>query len=498
MPMHVSSALPSLLAEEGARRLALAHLEDARAARSRVVGGSDPEALHDYRVALRRLRSCLRAYDKKLRGTVTRKSLRQLRRLARATSMSRDLEVHLAWLGEQLERVGEAERPGVSWMIQRLTAAKSRAWKRMLALDGKLLPQVHDRLVNQLSEFRTTIRLDADPRPRSTAAVTAGWVGAASERLKNRLREIRGYGSEAEIHRARIAAKHLRYVLEPFANSLPEVDTVTDRLKSLQDSFGDVHDAHVFVAELREVLPEAEIAASNGPDLVPGLLALIASLRARGLQAFEGAAPAWLGDGAASFFRQVETLADAIAGLADPGLEVERKFLLTGLPPLERAEGPVEIEQGYLPGERLIERLRRVQSRDGVELFRTVKEGSGLARLEVEEAVPPDVFAQFWPLTQGRRLRKRRYRIGDGNLTWEIDEFLDRDLVLAEVELPGHPTEVEIPDWLRPYLDREVTAEDAYSNLSLASRTSDDGVTPNPGRAMAPISPAAGSPAPTP
>jgi CYTH domain-containing protein len=354
-------------------------------------------------------------------------------------------------------------------MIERLTAAKSRARERMLALDRRLFPQVHDRLEDQLSEFQTTVRLDADPRPRSTAVVTAGRARAAAERLKNRLGGIRGHAGEAEIHRARIAAKHLRYMLEPFAGSLPEVGTVTDRLKTLQDSFGDVHDAHVFVADLREALPEAEVAASGGPDIVPGLLALIASLRARGLQAFQGAAPAWLGDGAEPFFRQVETLADAIAGLAHLGLEVERKFLLTGLPSLEGAEGPVEIEQGYLPGERLIERLRRVQSPGGMELFRTVKEGSGLTRLEVEEAVTPGVFAQFWPLTEGRRLRKRRHRIADGNLTWEIDEFLDRHLVLAEVELPGQATEVQIPDWLRPYLDREVTAEDTYTNLRLAS-----------------------------
>jgi CYTH domain-containing protein len=165
----------------------------------------------------------------------------------------------------------------------------------------------------------------------------------------------------------------------------------------------------------------------------------------------------------------VETVADGIAGLAHFDLEVERKFLLTGLPPLEGAEEPIEIEQGYLPGERLIERLRRVQSSRGMELFRTVKEGSGLTRLEVEETVTPGMFAQFWPLTEGRRLRKRRYRIADGNLTWEIDQFLDRDLVLAEVELPGTPTEVPIPDWLGPYLDREVTADQAYSNLHLAS-----------------------------
>jgi CYTH domain-containing protein len=104
------------------------------------------------------------------------------------------------------------------------------------------------------------------------------------------------------------------------------------------------------------------------------------------------------------------------------------------LPLLKNGEPPVEIEQGYLPGERLVERVRRIASEEGVELARTVKEGSGITRLEVEEPVTPEVFDKLWQLTEGRRLRERRYRVPEGDLTWEIDEFLDRDLVL-EVEL---------------------------------------------------------------
>jgi CYTH domain-containing protein len=195
----------------------------------------------------------------------------------------------------------------------------------------------------------------------------------------------------------------------------------------------------------------------------------MASLEARGFQTFVETRPTWLLDRAEAFFREIDRMADAIAALVGQGREIERKFLLTGLPPLDGAEGSVEIEQGYLPGERLIERLRRIQSDTGVELVRTVKEGSGLTRLEIEEQVAPDVFDRFWPLTDGRRLRKRRYRVPEGQLTWEIDEFLDRDLVLAEVELPEQGTDVPIPAWLQPHLDREVTEDSAYTNFRLAS-----------------------------
>ena len=40
--------------------------------------------------------------------------------------------------------------------------------------------------------------------------------------------------------------------------------------------------------------------------------------------------------------------------------------------------------------------------------------------------------------------------------------------VLAEVELPDAETEVAIPGWLQPYVEREVTGEVEYLNSTLA------------------------------
>jgi CYTH domain-containing protein len=65
-------------------------------------------------------------------------------------------------------------------------------------------------------------------------------------------------------------------------------------------------------------------------------------------------------------------------------------------------------------------------------------------------------------------VRKRRYALPDGDLTWEVDEFTDRELVLAEVELPSESTVAEPPAWLQPYVVREVTGEDAFANAKLA------------------------------
>jgi len=461
--------LPNLLVDEGSRRLALLHLDDATTARARLLSGADAEALHDYRVALRRLRSCIRSYGKWLRGSITERTRRRLRRLARQTNRPRDLEVHLGWLEERRAGAGETERPGIAWMIERLSAAKEEANEDMLDLDAGLFPVVHARLTSRLTRFRTTIDLESDSARRSTAAATAREVRRASRRLRARLDRIHGYSDMDAIHRARIAGKHLRYLLEPFSAAVPQVVHVVERLQALQDWFGDVHDAQVFAAELRDALPEARAAETAGAGLVHGIEVLSMALDIRGKQAFEAASAAWLEGRGGPFFDDVAAVAEAIAALAHRDQEVERKFLLTGLPSLDGAEGPFEIEQGYLPGERLEERVRRVRSEGAVELLRTVKEGSGLTRLEVEERLTPEVFDELWPLTAGRRVHKRRYRIADGELTWEIDEFLDRELVLAEVELVGRPVDVELPDWLRPHVSREVTEDESFSNVHLAS-----------------------------
>ncbi len=126
------------------------------------------------------------------------------------------------------------------------------------------------------------------------------------------------------------------------------------------------------------------------------------------------------------------------------------------------------MEQGWLPGHRLQERVRRVRSERGEQYFRTVKLGNGLSRLEIEEETTEAVFEHLWSLTEGRRVRKRRYYVPDGSVLWEIDEFVDRDLVLAEVELASPETAVEVPPWLAEVLVRDVTGEAEFLNVNLA------------------------------
>src|SRR5678815_2234594 len=158
-----------------------------------------------------------------------------------------------------------------------------------------------------------------------------------------------------------------------------------------------------------------------------------------------------------------------MCGMATNDSEIERKYLLRALPLEVHGARALEIDQGYLPGTRINERIRRVRDGSNVKYFRTIKTGQGIARFEVEEETTETFFLAVWPLTRGARVQKRRYLMPEGDVTWEIDEFLDRDgLWLAEVELRDVDQVVDIPRWLSVVMDREVTDDPSYTNHALA------------------------------
>jgi CHAD domain-containing protein len=76
----------------------------------------------------------------------------------------------------------------------------------------------------------------------------------AADELSSRLAAIRTPRDHEAIHEARIAAKRLRYLLEPVVASVPGVRGVVKDLRMLQDVAGALHDAHVFSRVLADGL----------------------------------------------------------------------------------------------------------------------------------------------------------------------------------------------------------------------------------------------------
>jgi adenylate cyclase len=147
-------------------------------------------------------------------------------------------------------------------------------------------------------------------------------------------------------------------------------------------------------------------------------------------------------------------------------MEVERKFLVDEPPDLRGTDSD-EIEQGYLAvGAEEEVRLRR----KGKKLLLTAKRGAGISRDEAEVDLDREAFERLWPLTEGRRLHKRRHVIPHGELAIELDVYEGdlEGLRVAEVEFPSEDEagRFEPPQWI----GREVTGDERYLNETLATR----------------------------
>jgi adenylate cyclase len=148
-------------------------------------------------------------------------------------------------------------------------------------------------------------------------------------------------------------------------------------------------------------------------------------------------------------------------------VEIERKFLVADLPAdLERYDSSA-VRQGYLAVESDGTEVR-VRDRDGAATL-TVKKGRGVVRTEEEIDIGSDEFDRLWPLTDGRRVEKRRHLIpAAAGLTIELDVYAGHleSLATAEVEFGSEADSRDFapPDWF----GRELTGDARFSNQRLA------------------------------
>lgn len=123
--------------------------------------------------------------------------------------------------------------------------------------------------------------------------------------------------------------------------------------------------------------------------------------------------------------------------------EIERKFLVVGEEWRNLAKGTL-YRQGYLNSAK--ERTVRIRT-IGDKAFLTVKGPTvGVTRMEFEYEIGyDDCVTMLDHLAEKPLIEKKRYKIAQGDLVWEVDEFLgvNEGLILAEIELPGEDAPFE-------------------------------------------------------
>jgi exopolyphosphatase/pppGpp-phosphohydrolase len=94
-----------------------------------VLKHEDVEAVHKMRVASRRLRATLDAYESCCDPKVFKKLYRQVKQAADNLGAARDTDVMLQNLQAQMEQMTDEDRPGVEWLMDRLKDYRQKRQK---------------------------------------------------------------------------------------------------------------------------------------------------------------------------------------------------------------------------------------------------------------------------------------------------------------------------------------------------------------------------------
>lgn len=235
------------------------HLEAMRHAEVGVRGERDPEHVHAMRVAVRRLRSIVRAFRDLWPQPTASALTESLGDLGRRLGAVRDLDVMLAGIASDL-----AELPGAL----PAAAERARAWIAQRRDDARTQLQEWLRSDARLG-VAATIERDLDAFDRAATTTTVG--AALPARLQRAVESVRRLAGSiapelplAPVHELRIAAKRLRYLAEEFAGALPhDFDKSLATIAALQQALGVVCD-HEVAAE--RLLSWIHPVATTSPD----------------------------------------------------------------------------------------------------------------------------------------------------------------------------------------------------------------------------------------
>jgi CHAD domain-containing protein len=227
--------------------------------------GEDPEAVHQARVATRRIRSTLRTFSKLLDEEWTDRLRDDLKWLANLLGEVRDTDVLLErFSGHLAELPAEDEKAGRR-LLKGLSEERDQARRRLLGAMGQ---EKYTELLQDLVDAAAAPALlpGAD---RPAAEVTPPLVRRPWKKLRKEVRQAGDNPPDEQLHKIRIRAKRARYAAEAVEPVFGKpAENFADAVSDIQSVLGDHQDAVVGEAWLRE----AAGTARRDTALVAGML----------------------------------------------------------------------------------------------------------------------------------------------------------------------------------------------------------------------------------
>ena len=272
-----------ILAFDAANDIIEAHIPVMRANENGIIRDLDTEFLHDYRIALRKIRSVLSLF----RGVYAKEQAEELKTrfsaLMTPTGALRDLDVYLLEREDFHDMIPDSLHPGLDRMFALF--ARRRAAEQARLVDW-LKSDPYAKEVRSLTRlFRKRRKLLPGPEAGHSAAELACRL------IWKRYRRICRIGSaigpetdDAEVHELRIHCKKLRYLLEFLGPLFPAepVASLLKPLKKMQDTLGLFNDCSVQQVSLQQfALGLGKTADHRQVEIAQSVGALISTLHLR-------------------------------------------------------------------------------------------------------------------------------------------------------------------------------------------------------------------------
>jgi len=244
----------------------------------------DPEAVHQARIATRRIRSDLRTVHNFVDARWAVQLRGELRALGAELGAVRDIEVLCERLSLHASLLPDSDADAARAAIRRLDADHSVARTDLLrALRHPRYASLHRALHEAVTTPRLTASADALAVDALPGAVRPTW-----RRLRRAVDQLATVPSDAALHEVRIRAKRCRYAAELSSPVMgrPARDLAI-ALTRVQDVLGEHQDAVVADAWLAKAAPEC----SPSEAYALGMLAEIE--RGLAVHARSGLASAW-------------------------------------------------------------------------------------------------------------------------------------------------------------------------------------------------------------
>lgn len=221
--------------------------------------GKSIDAVHDMRVATRRLRVAFRLFGAYYKRGLVRDLEADLRKTGRTLGAARDLDVFNKTARQYLRSLPKQQRGDLDPLLASWKRQKQIAQRELIAYFDS--PR-YQRLVEKLGDFLATpgagvANNKAEPAPAQVRHVLSSTIWARYEAVRA-YEIILPTAATSDLHALRIECKYLRYTLEFFQEVLGQgAPQVIRQVIAVQDHLGEIQDADVASRLLAEYLSKA-------------------------------------------------------------------------------------------------------------------------------------------------------------------------------------------------------------------------------------------------